>query len=375
MLDSTGNFQVSVVIGGTNAEEYTVENIPAHDRQPEMNSCYIASRTGENFSIDIENKGYTRHRQLCIDVRVDGVKCPTRTWFVKNPDEPEWHDSVQGIDTRRDARARRRPFEFSAVKSTDEEAQATSELQTASLGLIEVAVYPGRRLDAQSDSDFSSDTESGSDSDSDYPGPKTAAGTQPKTREYSGQLRERRERPESEPEDDDSQPEDDSESDPEPNESDSDDAPDDEPAIRPVTLYEQRKKTLGLTQQVALGEAVRIRAHSEEFSVVRAGPDLVRFCFRYRCLSFLQAQNHAPAPTPPPPESPSSDIVEVEDPDARKIRELQAELRALEARVSAKKRTKEEQGDAEKSPKKRVKREKARTFVPASSEVIVIDSD
>ncbi|KAF7322051.1 hypothetical protein MKEN_00728100 [Mycena kentingensis (nom. inval.)] len=132
-------------------------------------------------------------------------------------------------------------------------------------------------------------------------------------------------------------------------------------------IHERDSK--GLTQRIQLGECEALKKPAKMSTVTRTGPDIVRFCFRYRPIDVLRANGIAqpvfssPSPTPSRPftTSPEPDIKQDRDAyeDECTAVRLREQLKAVEARISsrqidAKPRVKP---DPDCRPAKKVKRE------------------
>ncbi|KAF7322065.1 hypothetical protein MKEN_00729600 [Mycena kentingensis (nom. inval.)] len=136
-----------------------------------------------------------------------------------------------------------------------------------------------------------------------------------------------------------------------------------------LELHEQTKKAV--TQQVQLAKA--IPAEEKFYHVVRQGPCILKFVFRYRPIDVLRANGIAPplersASPSADPQSDEENESNREDPDIAEVKRLEEQLNAARARVASKQvdkkpRIKSEPepidltGDAPVRPFKRLKRE------------------
>jgi len=108
-----------------------------------------------------------------------------------------------------------------------------------------------------------------------------------------------------------------------------------------------QKKTV--TQQVKLAEPEVLETPRRRANVKRAGPDIVKFCFKYRPIDVLRANGIAPSPPqlkrkasaeplPPPPRAQTPDdseaLADLEEAKVlrEKLNEYQAKLSALESK-------------------------------------------
>jgi len=130
-----------------------------------------------------------------------------------------------------------------------------------------------------------------------------------------------------------------------------------------------------------LGQAEVVDVPQSSVNIKRAGPDIVKFCFKYRPIDVLRANGIAPPPpqlkrkasAEPPPRAQTPDDSEALA-DLEEARILREKLRALEAKLSKrekKPRIKEEPGavvdltqGSSRSKSKRVKLEEKRPFIP-----------
>ncbi|KAJ6629481.1 hypothetical protein B0H10DRAFT_1987367 [Mycena sp. CBHHK59/15] len=149
-------------------------------------------------------------------------------------------------------------------------------------------------------------------------------------------------------------------------------------SLASLKVHERSKKAV--TQQITLAKAEPLSAPQSFVSSKRAGPDLVKFVFKYRPLDILQANGIAPqlkrnaSPTRPP--TPDSDGGEEEAKVLRETAALDAKRARTDKTVKkeTKPRVKRESGAGDvidltdTPPSKRVKREEKLPFV--SGEII-----
>ncbi|KAJ7680830.1 hypothetical protein DFH06DRAFT_1315563 [Mycena polygramma] len=157
------------------------------------------------------------------------------------------------------------------------------------------------------------------------------------------------------------------------------------PPLAQATIHERSKKAV--TQQITTAETELVRMPGGVLNLMRAGPNFVTFCFKYRPLDVLRANGIAPSPRTPPqlkrkasadPEPPraqtpddSEDLADLQEAEA-----LREKLKALEAKLNKrekKPRVKNEGGggvidltrDFDRGARsKRVKSEGGKPFIP-----------
>ncbi|KAI0077352.1 hypothetical protein K474DRAFT_1095085 [Panus rudis PR-1116 ss-1] len=119
------NFEVQITCDDAPLTEY-----PTPSSIPRVHSCYIQSEAGKRFKVDVSN-----HAQQCdVEARIfiDG-RLLART--VVKSSEHNWADGAQ-VSTNIV-----RPFIFSDVEVTDDEARASPDQQNLDLGTIEVHIF------------------------------------------------------------------------------------------------------------------------------------------------------------------------------------------------------------------------------------------
>ncbi|KAJ7661649.1 hypothetical protein B0H17DRAFT_991904 [Mycena rosella] len=147
-------------------------------------------------------------------------------------------------------------------------------------------------------------------------------------------------------------------------------------SLSEMNVHERAKKAV--TQQIMLAPTEKLAKQQVFCSSQRTGPDLVKFCFKYRPIDVLQANGIAPLPprpkrkasVDPPRATPDEDLT-----DAEEEKNLRHKLKALEAKRLKKEKKppvkREFEADAVidlTQPNKRVKWEEKRPFL--SGEVI-----
>ncbi|KAJ7467186.1 hypothetical protein FB451DRAFT_1561069 [Mycena latifolia] len=145
-------------------------------------------------------------------------------------------------------------------------------------------------------------------------------------------------------------------------------------SLTEIKVHERTKKAV--TQQITLAKSEKLVRRDVFVSSQRAGPDRVKFCFKYRPMDILQANGIAPRleqkATADPPRAPTPDADLAAAEEERILRER---LKALEARRVKKenkprmKREFESDGVIDLTqPTKKVKLEAKRPFI--SGEII-----
>ncbi|KAJ7467187.1 hypothetical protein FB451DRAFT_1260410 [Mycena latifolia] len=150
-----------------------------------------------------------------------------------------------------------------------------------------------------------------------------------------------------------------------------------------IRVHERAKKAV--TQQITLGESKQLVNPVRVFTVQRIGPDLAKFCFKYRPLDVLQANGIAPLPprnaepkperalTPDDPEAlaRAAEEAKILAETTNEARALREQLAAVEAKLAQmeKPRVKREADPSEvvdltQDTRKRVKRESKQPFIP-----------